>query len=762
MAGTGGRQDFPAPIDAPDAPRVGVDEWVASVDAKRERYTGVWGPILRAWDQLPQWAQVLIFAAPAVLFPFVTSQGNLFRYGLFTLVYALLAIGLNVVVGFAGLLDLGYIAFFGCGAYLYAILASPQFGHHWQAEAAIPVVVLATAFIGFLVGLPSRRVVGDYLAILTLFFGQAFVVFVNNANRIDFPFFGHVDLTGGSNGIANIDVFNFFGYELNSTKQQYYLLLITTALTLILLGFVNHSRTGRAWRALREDPLAAEVMSIPVNRLKLLAFTFGAAIAGFTGAIYGMIATAALPGDYDVGLLITIYAIMILGGFGSLMGIVVGAIIVSSVPELLRSSANARPLFYGAILLVLLIKLRPWKRLAAVLVGLIAFGFAVHAIAAAAYPRLVDGNAVGSGFLLACSRPLDALPEEPGEHRRRCLHLAGRGDRRLPPAEPHVAHDLASAALIQRDVRLGEPTAPPDQRCDAAHPARRPARRAHDRPAAGSLRQDVRGDRVMNEQPQPLLELRGVDKWFGGLRVISELDIVVNEHEIVSVIGPNGAGKTTLFNVITGIYRPDAGEIRLDGKDLVGLAPHKITDLGIARTFQTLRLFLNMTVKENVMAAQYGHTKVGVLRSMIQTPAARREEKEIQRLAEEKLSFFGERLMGYRWDQYAYSLSYANRRRLEIARAMATEPRILLLDEPAAGMNPHETHEITELIGKLRDEGDYTILVIEHDMHVVEGISDRVVALDHGVKIAEGSFDAVATDPRVVEAYLGLRRAETK
>jgi branched-chain amino acid transport system ATP-binding protein len=259
-----------------------------------------------------------------------------------------------------------------------------------------------------------------------------------------------------------------------------------------------------------------------------------------------------------------------------------------------------------------------------------------------------------------------------------------------------------------------------------------------------------------------LLELENVDKSFGGLRVIADLDLVVHENEIVSVIGPNGAGKTTLFNLITGLYHPDSGEIRLDGKDLVGLQPHKITDLGIARTFQTLRLFLNMTVKENVMASQYGHTKVGVLRSMIRSPAARREEKEIQKLAEEKLSFFGDRLMGYRWDQYAYSLSYANRRRLEIARAMATQPRLLLLDEPAAGMNPNETHEITELIGKLREEGGYTILVIEHDMHVVEGISDRVVALDHGVKIAEGSFDAVATDPRVVEAYLGLRRAETK
>jgi branched-chain amino acid transport system ATP-binding protein len=261
---------------------------------------------------------------------------------------------------------------------------------------------------------------------------------------------------------------------------------------------------------------------------------------------------------------------------------------------------------------------------------------------------------------------------------------------------------------------------------------------------------------------QPLLELSNVDKSFGGLRVIAELDLVVNEHEIVSVIGPNGAGKTTLFNVITGLYRPDSGEIRLDGKNLVGLPPHKITQLGIARTFQTLRLFLNMTVKENVMAAEYGHTKVGVLRSMVRSPRARREEKEIQKLAEEKLSFFGDRLMGYRWDQYAYSLSYANRRRLEIARAMATEPRLLLLDEPAAGMNPHETHEITELIGKLREDGGFTILVIEHDMHVVEGISDRVVALDHGLKIAEGSFESVATDERVVEAYLGLRKAETE
>src|SRR3954453_3453052 len=258
-----------------------------------------------------------------------------------------------------------------------------------------------------------------------------------------------------------------------------------------------------------------------------------------------------------------------------------------------------------------------------------------------------------------------------------------------------------------------------------------------------------------------LLELEGISKSFGGLNVIQELDLHVDEGEIVSVIGPNGAGKTTLFNLVTGVYQPDGGDIRFEKQSVVGLQPHEITARGIARTFQTLRLFLNMTVKENVMAAAWSHTHAGILRSILRTPGMRREEREIARLAGARLSFCGQGLMGYRWSQPAYSLSYANRRRLEIARATATKPRLLLLDEPAAGMNPHETHEITEVISRLRDERGYTVLVIEHDMHVVQGISDRVIALDHGIKIAEGSFDEVATNPRVVEAYLGLSAAAT-
>jgi branched-chain amino acid transport system ATP-binding protein len=253
----------------------------------------------------------------------------------------------------------------------------------------------------------------------------------------------------------------------------------------------------------------------------------------------------------------------------------------------------------------------------------------------------------------------------------------------------------------------------------------------------------------------PLLELDKLSLSFGGLRALSDLDLHVDEREIVSVIGPNGAGKTTVFNVITGIYKPTEGDVRFGGESIAGKRPDRITRLGIARTFQSLRLFQNMTVIENVKSATYGATKASPLESILRLPRARREERAVQSLAEEILSFFGQRLMGYRWEQPAYVLSYANRRRLEIARALATRPKLLLLDEPAAGMNPTETHEVTELIGRLRGELGLSILVIEHDMHVVEGISDRVVALDHGIKITEGSFEAVGNHPGVIEAYLG-------
>lgn len=259
-----------------------------------------------------------------------------------------------------------------------------------------------------------------------------------------------------------------------------------------------------------------------------------------------------------------------------------------------------------------------------------------------------------------------------------------------------------------------------------------------------------------------LLELNHVSKHFGGLQVVTDLTFAVEPGEILSLIGPNGAGKTTVLNLITGLYQPDEGDLRFDGTSLAGMEMHKITRLGIARTFQNLRLFLNMSIIENVMSAAFARTHANWLQVVLRTPGYRSEEKHIRELAEEKLRFFGERLVGYRFDQPAYSLSYANRRRLEIARAMMTEPKLLLLDEPAAGMNPNETLEVTELIGKLRDELGFTIILIEHDMSVVGGISDRVIALDHGEKIAEGTYEAVATDPLVIEAYLGHNQQQRR
>ena len=255
----------------------------------------------------------------------------------------------------------------------------------------------------------------------------------------------------------------------------------------------------------------------------------------------------------------------------------------------------------------------------------------------------------------------------------------------------------------------------------------------------------------------PLLEVDGVSKHFGGLYALNELELHVDDGEIVSVIGPNGAGKSTVFNVITGLYTPDAGDVRFRGESIIGRLPSQVTKLGIARTFQNVKLFPNMTVLENAMVGQHCRSKAGVFGAVFRTPKTKAEEERIRERAREALAFFGTRLSGYRQDQPANALSYANRRRLEMARAMATEPSLLLLDEPTAGMNPRETLELRDNIKRMRDERGLTILVIEHDMRVVKGVSDRVVALDYGQRIAEGTYDEVANDEHVIEAYLGTK-----
>ncbi len=379
-----------------DKPRVGVDDWVASVQDRREQRSGLAGLARRVDDVVPAWARLALFAVVAASLPLWMDRGDLFAYGIFTLVYVLLGLGLNVVVGYAGLLDLGYVALFGFGAYSYALLSSEHYGIHWPSAVSIPLVVVATALLGLLLGLPSRRLLGDYLAIVTLFFGQAFVVFVNAAN----PTVRGKGLTGGPNGIADIDPNDLFGYELTTRRQQYWFILAIVLLVLVGLHFLSESRTGRAWRALREDPLAAEAMSMPVNRLKLKAFALGAGIAGLTGCVFAAVLTAVTSGNFALPILITIYAIVVLGGIGSLTGVVVGAIVINVSFQFLapeNPQNNARILFYLVIVLLLMLSMRPLWRLAVVLAGTVAFGLAAHVLAEAISPSWTAGAVVEGG-----------------------------------------------------------------------------------------------------------------------------------------------------------------------------------------------------------------------------------------------------------------------------------------------------------------------------------------------------------------------------
>ena len=383
----------------PPQSRIGKDEWVAEHEERLDRGRRR-AALERRWQRVPAAARLAIVVVPAAVFPLFVSSDYVMQVATVTAIYALLALGLNVVVGFAGLLDLGYVAFYGFGAYAYALLSSDQFGVHWPALVTVPLIVAGTALLGFLLGLPSRRLLGDYLAIVTLFFGTIFVVLVTNANRITPP--GRekpLDITGGPNGIAGIDQFDLVLFKVQTVSQHFYLALGAFTIVISGLYLLNDSRVGRAWRALREDPLAAELMGMPVNRLKLLAFMFGAGVAGLTGTIFAPLQNGVFPSNFDLALLITVYAMVILGGAGSIGGVVVGAVAINIVLEVLRTPEKSRLVFYALMLAALVSWLRPWWLLAGVLAGTAAFGFGVHALATAAWPTQTSGAPSRSGWI---------------------------------------------------------------------------------------------------------------------------------------------------------------------------------------------------------------------------------------------------------------------------------------------------------------------------------------------------------------------------
>jgi len=390
-------------------PQVGADEWVARQAHRREYLPSVLGTAQRQFERVGWWPRLAVAGLAGAALPLLGLGGFQLQVGIDALVVALLAVGLNIVVGWAGLLDLGYVAFFGIGAYAFALLSSNQLnppnGVHLPSILAIPIVMIVTGFIGLLVGLPSRRLIGDYLAIITLFFGEAFVEIVNNVAP---------SKLGGPNGIVGIDPINAFGIQITSNTGYYLLLVIVLVVTMAVLRLLDTSRTGRAWRAVRDDSLAAGSMTIPVNRVKLMAFAFGAMVAALAGTIYAAQQISVFPTDFDTPFLILIYAGLILGGAGSIAGACAGALVLMVVYDgLLRSPTDAGYLFYGLILLTLLVKLRPWRRLGAVLAAVIALGFAAHAIAGAISSTAVAGGPQSTGWIAAALRYWVIVPANP-------------------------------------------------------------------------------------------------------------------------------------------------------------------------------------------------------------------------------------------------------------------------------------------------------------------------------------------------------------
>ena len=587
----------------------------------------------------------VVLAVVFLAFPMLVSNAYYVRIGGTILLYTLLGLGLNFVVGLAGILDMGYTAFYAMGAYTYALLASPIHNYHIAFLVLLPFAMFVAAFTGLVIGAPSLRLRGDYLAITTMGFAQIVRLLLVNLDR-------PVNITNGPNGIVRVDPVKIFGLVFNGSHAYYFLIGIFAFAVMVATYRMRFSRIGRAWAAIRDDEVAATCMGINPPQYKLLAFAVGAAAAGIAGVLFAAWQESVFPETFSMNELINIYCMIVLGGTGSPLGALLGAGFLVILGEALRDYGIYRMLIY-AIILLLMMRFRP------------------------------------TGLLIA--RPRKSTIDVP---------------------------EVLAAEAREREQH-SQKLAP--------------------------------GTEV-------ILSVRNLSKSFGGIKAVTGVSFDVRKGEILSIIGPNGAGKTTLFNLITGMHRPDSGSVKFGGQELVGMKAYQVVRRGLARTFQNIRIFLQLSVLDNVMIGLHPRLKVRLGGAIFQPPWVKKAEKLGEQEAALHLAFFGGNLLS-RKDDFVGTLNYADRRRVEIARALTLAPKVLLLDEPAAGMNLGEISEITKQITQLRDRG-YTIILVEHQMSVVMNLSDRIVVMNKGEKLAEGTPREIQQHAEVIEAYLGTQHAE--